>query len=717
MSSKLHPDGKLSPQDTVANTSGNESILDLIQQREMNRRGFLKTSLGATAGVTATAVLGSAVVDGMTNVAEAKHFGHGGHGHACGEIGFTSVPPNVVPMVDKITVPDGYDVKVLVSWGDSLNKKPNWDTAGAMTKAIQEHCYGAHTDGMHYFPFPGPLGNKRGLLVTNSEYCDPGLVCNTTSYATATITQDMVDAQLAAHGVNVVTIGKQFFGKDKGEWEIERQSPFNRRITGYTPCKISGPAAGHALLQTAADPSGTEVLGTLNNCSMGHTPWGTYLACEENFNGYFGANGTFTQTTMEKRYGLTAGGFGYRWHEGDARFDMNANRNEPNRFGWIVEIDPWDRDSTPIKRTAMGRTKHEGATVVVGDDNTVVVYSGDDERNDYAYKFVCAKKLNRHNKKANRNLLDKGTLHVAKFNNDGTGQWIPLLPDTVGVNGVALRDNPNFAGGDDDEVLALILIKTRMAADAVGATMMDRPEWVTVHPTTGEVYMTLTNNSQRGKTGATINNPDGSTIAASAKPAVDAANPRPDNDYGHIIRWRENGGDVGATGFKWDIFVQCGDKATTKTLSGYTVGEYGGQAVGYKGNIVGDDYGAPDGVWIDKDGRLWIETDQGGDATGDFANIGGNMLLCADTTTGETKRFLTSVPKSEVTGVITTPDGRTMFVGIQHPGEDWTGSFTAKSTWPDSGVNGPTTYKGSSPAKPRSSVVVITKDDGGVIGT
>ena len=711
MSSTLHPDGKLNPHDSVANSSQNPSILDLIEQRQLSRRGFLKSSLGASAGATAAAVLGTGVMDGLTNCAQAAPIG--------GAIGFTSVPANKAPMTDAITVPEGYDVKVLVSWGDSLNLKPNWDTAGAMTKAIQERCYGAHTDGMHYFPFPGPLGNKRGLLVTNSEYCDPGLVCNTTSYATDTISQDMVDAQLAAHGVNVVTIGKQFFGKDRGEWEIERLSPFNRRITGYTPCKVSGPAAGHPLLQTAADPTGTKVLGTLNNCAMGYTPWGTYLTCEENFNGYFGANGPFAQTNMEKRYGLTAGGFGYRWHEADPRFDMNVNRNEPNRFGWIVEIDPWDPKSTPVKRTALGRTKHEGATVVVGDDNVVAVYSGDDERNDYAYKFVCAKKLNRHNPKANRNLLDKGTLYVAKFNNDGSGQWIPLLPGTIGVDGVALRANPNFAGADDEEVLALILIRTRMAADAVGATMMDRPEWVTVHPTTGEVYMTLTNNSQRGGIPASINNPNGSTTAASAKPAVDAANPRPDNDYGHIIRWRENGGNVAALGFDWDIFVQCGDKATAKTLgASYTPGEYDGQIVGYKGNINGDDYGAPDGVWIDKDGRLWIETDQGGDATGDWANIGGNMLLCADIATGETKRFLTSVPKSEVTGVITTPDGRTMFVGIQHPGEDWTGSFTARSTWPDSGANGSTTNSGL-PAvyKPRSSVVVITKSGGGVIGT
>jgi secreted PhoX family phosphatase len=707
MSSRLHPDGRLNPSQTTSNDSANDSIGTLIERRQLGRRAFLKGSAGATAA----AVLGSNVVDGLTNLAEAAPAPAGG-------IGFTSVAPNFVPMVDKITVPDGYTVKVLVSWGDSLSLKPNWDPAGAMTKEIQEHCYGAHTDGMHYFAFPGGLGNTRGLLVTNSEYVDPGLVCNTITYGTDTITQDMVDAQLAGHGVNVVTIGKDFFGKDKGEWEIKRFSPFNRRITGYTPCKISGPAAGHALLQTAADPTGTMVLGTLNNCSHGYTPWGTYLACEENFNGYFGANGAFTQNTLEKRYGLTAGGFGYRWHEADPRFDINASRNEPNRFGWIVEIDPWDPESTPIKRTALGRTKHEGATVAVGSDNTVVVYSGDDERNDYVYKFVCEKKLNRHHPKANRDLLDKGTLYVAKFYDDGSGRWIPLLPGSVGVNGVALRDNPHFAGADDAEVLAKILIKTRMAADAVGATMMDRPEWITVHPVTREVYMTLTNNSRRGNTPVSSNNPDGSTSAGGANPPVDAANPRPDNDYGHIIRWREGGGKVGATSFEWDIFVQCGDKATTKTLGGsYTAGEFGGQTVGYKGNIVGDDYGAPDGIWFDKDGRLWIETDQAGDALGDWKNIGGNTLMCANPSTGETRRFLTGVPHCEVTGVITTPDGRTMFVGIQHPGEDWSGSFTANSAWPDNGANGPTTFEGSTPAKPRSSVLVITKRNGGVIGT
>jgi hypothetical protein len=449
------------------------------------------------------------------------------------------------------------------------------------------------------------------------------------------------------------------------------------------------------------------VLGTLNNCAHGYTPWGTYLTCEENFNGYFGSKTALTQTNHEKRYGVSASGFGYRWHLADDRFDVNLNRNEANRFGWVVEIDPWNPNSTPIKRTALGRFKHESAGVVVGADNTVAVYMGDDERNEYVYKFVCANKYNPRNRAANRDLLDSGTLYVAKFNADGTGVWLPLV---YGQNGLTAENGFNSQ--------AEVMIMARQAADRVGATMMDRPEWVAVHPTTREVYLTLTNNSRRGNTPVSSNKVDGTTAAASANPPVDAANPRPDNDYGHIIRWREDMGKVQATSFKWDIFAQAGDKASTKTLGGsYTAGEFGGQTVGYKGNINGDDYGAPDGLWFDKDGRLWIQTDQQGDAKGDWVNIGGNVMMCADPCTGETKRFLTSPPNCEVTGVVTTPDGKTMFVGIQHPGEDWVGNFTSNSAWPDNGFNGPTTFTGTTPAKPRSSVIVITKDDGGVIGT
>ena len=692
MSSRLHPDGKLNPHDTLVNESENASIVDVIEQRMLTRRNFLKTSFGATT----VAALGSGVVDALTNYANAAPAPAGG-------IGFESVPANVIPMTDGVTVPKGYTARVLLAWGDSLTSASDWDPAGAMDEATQLHSFGAHIDGMHYFPFPGERhGSQRGLFVCNHEYVDPGLVANTTTYASATITLDTVRAQQAGHGVSVVDIQRKRDGFD-----VKRNSPLNRRITGNTPCRISGPAAGHALLKTAADQTGMRVLGTLNNCANGHTPWGTYLTCEENWNGYFGSKTALTPTDHERRYGITAAGFGYRWHEVDERFDVNVERNEPNRFGWVVEIDPWNPVSTPIKRTALGRFKHEGACVVADEKGRVAVYMGDDERNEYIYKFVCAGRFDRKHPLRNRDLLDHGTLYVAKFNADGSGQWLPLM---WGQNGLTAENG--FA--DQGEVL----IKCRQAADRLGATMMDRPEWGAVHPLTREVYMTLTNNSRRGNTPVSSNKVDGTTGAASANPPVDAANPRPDNDYGHIIRWRERFARVDALQFDWDLFVQCGDPKTTKTLGGsYTPGEYGGQSVGYQGNIVGDPYGAPDGLWFDKDGRLWIETDQAGDATGDWANIGGNMLLCADPKTGETRRFLTSPPHSEVTGVVTTPDGRAMFVGIQHPGEDWTGSFTANSTWPDNGFNGPTTASGMVMVhKPRSSVVVITRDDGGVIG-
>ncbi len=714
MSSSLHPDGKLNPSDSVTNPSGNASILDVIEARQMSRRAFLKNS----AGVTAVAAFGGSALASASGEALARPHGRK-HALAAalhspspaGGIGFASVAPNVVPMADKVTVPAGYTARVLVSWGDSLNAEPHWDTVGAMDEATQLRSFGAHNDGMHYFPFTPAgkgkaaekIGNWRGLLVANNEYCDPGLVCNTPSYDTDVITEEMVRAQVAAHGVSIVEVWKKRSG-----FEVKRPSAFNRRITGKTPCRVSGPAAGHPLLKTAADVSGKRVLGTLNNCAHGYTPWGTYLACEENFNGYFGSTSAALAvaplTAHERRYGLSGSGFGYRWHEADPRFDLRANPNEPNRFGWVVEIDPWNPNSTPIKRTALGRFKHEGAWVAVDDDNRVVVYMGDDERNEYIYKFVCARKYNPKNPAANRDLLDDGTLYAARFNADGSGQWLPLV---WGQNG--LTPDNGFASQ------AEVLIKCRQAADRVGATMMDRPEWGAVHPETREVYMTLTNNSRRGNNPASANKVDGTTPAASANPPVDAANPRPDNDYGHIIRWRESQGRANATTFEWDIFAECGDKLnTTKTL-GASYNPAGHD--GYVGNINGDDYGAPDGLWFDDDGRLWIQTDQSGNAQGDWRNIGGNVMLCADPATGETRRFLTAPPHAEVTGVVTTPDGTAMFVGLQHPGEDWSGSFTANSTWPDNGANGPTTFTGSTVAKPRSAIVVITKDDGGVIGT
>jgi hypothetical protein len=491
--------------------------------------------------------------------------------------------------------------------------------------------------------------------------------------------------------------------------------------------RISGPAAGNDLLKskkfditpdgsvdTGMVNDGFTAYGTMNNCANGYTPWGTYLTCEENWNGYFAAptNGAVIDPDLfdqkpeiikgKSRYGISTTGFGYQWHVVDPRFNADTNPLEPNTTGWVVEIDPFNPRSTPVKRTALGRFKHESAQVVVDANDNVAFYMGDDERNEYIYKFVCANKLNRSNPRANRNMLDNGTLYVARFDANGAGEWLPLV---WGQNGLT----PENGFADQGEVL----IKTRQAADRLGATMMDRPEWTAVRPRTLgfeeiEVYCTLTNNSRRGNNPPSSNKPDGTTNAASANPPVDGANPRPDNDYGHIIRWREGGRSVMATTFTWDVFVQCGDKLATKTLgSSYNPAGHDG----YKGNIVGDDYGAPDGLWFDDYGRLWVQTDQQGDGGGDWVNIGGNVMVCADPNTGATRRFLTSPTDCEVTGITVTPDHRTMFINIQHPGDSGTPSDPTKTShWPFSQGYGPA-------GRPRSATVVITKNDGGIIGT
>jgi secreted PhoX family phosphatase len=449
--------------------------------------------------------------------------------------------------------------------------------------------------------------------------------------------------------------------------------------------RLSGPAAGHALLRTAADPSGTRVLGTVNNCANGTTPWGTYLACEENFQGYFAQPGVLT--VEQRRYGISARGWGYRWHEHDPRFDAQTHPNESNRFGWVVEIDPFDPHSTPVKRTALGRFSHEGAAHALARDRRVVIYSGDDQRNEYIYKFVSEAAFDPDQPPRNRGLLDAGTLYVAKFHPDGTGVWLEL---SLGKNGITPENG--FASP------AEVLVRTRQAADRAGATMMDRPEWIAVHPQTAEVYCSLTNNTRRG--GTTVNAADGSTPAGSANPPVDGANPRAGNIFGHIIRWREAGADAAATAFEWDVFIQCGDPASADPAK--------------HGNINGDKFGSPDGLWIDPDGRLWIETDISPTSLyrGDYAAMGNNAMLCADITTGEARRFLTGPRGCEVTGVIQTPDQRTMFVNIQHPGEtpgerSDPSNPKAISAWPDGAQGG----------RPRSATLAIRRIDGGVIGT
>jgi secreted PhoX family phosphatase len=432
----------------------------------------------------------------------------------------------------------------------------------------------------------------------------------------------------------------------------------NRRITANTRMAFSGPALGHELVQTSRDPLGRRPHGTINNCAHGYTPWGTYLTCEENFNGYFRLDaGDYDaeHAELNSRYGI--GGDRFNWATNDDRFVVTADDpNEPNHFGWVVEIDPFDPASTPVKRTALGRTKHEGAFVHTAKGGRVVTYMGDDQVNEYAYKFVSDGNW-RSMRARGASPFDEGTLYVAKFNDDGSGEWLPI------VHGEGpLTPSNGFADQGD------VLVKTRLAASALAATPMDRPEWTAVDPNTGLVYLTLTNNTSSSK-------------------VENAANPRTPNPWGHIIRWEEAGGDHTATSFTWDLFVLAGQ----------------GRDSGDGSTVQAEDaFGSPDGLWIDPDGRVWIQTD-GRQPVKDANNqmLVANPYVSDAQGAPEIRRFFTGVRGCEVTGVITTPDQQTMFVNLQHPGE------FAPSTWP----------QGDALVTPRSATVIITKDDGGVIGT
>ncbi|TKB63401.1 MAG: PhoX family phosphatase [Nitrospira sp.] len=663
----------------VSNTSGNEHFQDIVDTR-LSRRNFLTGGLATAAAVSLGGV--EALLNAVpaaaqeTEEAEDTDVGREGRWGQRPMLGFDSV---AVSSADKVVVPKGYTAEVLIAWGDPVSNGPAFKQDASNTAEEQARQWGMHNDGIVYFPI---VRSQRGLIVQNNEYTDDGLLFPD---GVNNWTAEKTKKSLNAHGVSIIEVAKRTgfhfdLGRRRGKWDVVRPSRFARRITGMTPIDIGGPAAGDPRLTTSDDPTGTRVRGTLNNCAMGYTPWGTYLACEENFNGYFRKNGS--QTTMEKRYGITAAGFGYLWHTTDKRFRVDEEPNEPNRFGWVVEIDPFKPHSTPVKRTALGRLKHEGAWVQEARNGRVVVYMGDDERNEYIYRYVSNLPW-RQARAQGINPLDDGILYVAKFHADGTGEWLPLTPD-----------NPRLAGWSLND----ILINTRGAADAAGATMMDRPEWIDTFPKDLTAIATLTNNSRRGTTPESVNNPDGSTAAGSARPPVDAANPRAANNYGHIIRWYYRQDWTELT-FGWDIFALCGDPANPAHGS----------------TIFGDKYGSPDGIYVDPSGLIWIQTDVSTSTinAGAYVGFGNNQMLAAHPETRETRRFLVGPSQCEITGVFMTPDRRTMFVGIQHPGErpdDLPGDPANPkqfSSWPD-GPNG---------GRPRSSLVVVTKDDGGRIGS
>jgi secreted PhoX family phosphatase len=608
-------------------------------------------------------------------------------------LGFKAVP---ISEADSIVVPEGYTARTLIPWGEPITGSyPAYSLSN--TGEEQGMQIGSHHDGMHFFPIEGESpyegSSEDGLLVVNHEYVEPRYM-HQSAVGVAFDSEgvpmkgDMRDAdevlkEMNGHGVSIVRIQKQ----SNGEWVTVRDR-LNRRVTALTPAVITGPASGSDLLKTKYSPDGTRTRGTLNNCAHGVTPWGTYMAAEENWAGYFrngdtlpGNQGPEPNLPREHaRYGVSTGDSRYKWDLADSgaeeftRFDASTKgasptedyRNEPNTFGWMTEIDPFDPNSPIRKHTALGRFAHEGVVFQPAiEGEPVVCYSGDDARFEYIYKFVSAQPYVAAT--ANGDLLDEGTLYVAKFSEDGTGEWVALA---FGQNG--LTPENGFADQAD------ILVNTRTAADFVGATKMDRPEWGAVDPNTREVYFTLTNNTRR------------------TAEQVTEANPRPDNNWGHIIRWSE----TGDTTFAWDMFVLAGPESDSATLVGSALNE-------------DNKFVCPDGLWVDNDSRVWIQTDisESVQNLGEFAEFGNNQMLVADPRTGEIRRFLTGPTGQEITGVVTTPDQRTMFINVQHPGATASDAdFAAgnlNSRWPNQNPN----------VYPRSATVVITKDDGGVIGT
>jgi secreted PhoX family phosphatase len=628
-------DDEFDPDDYSSNPSGQKHFAEIVEAR-FSRRSMLGGSMLAAAGFLTTSVLGAPPARAHAPAGSSPI------------LGFEPIP---LGYGDEVVVPRGYTARPFIPWGTPiLGSYPEFKPGGN-TAEEQEQQVGMHHDGMSFFPVGPPHhANEHGVLVLNHEYTDEQYLHDASGNRPApeTYTAEMVRKSQAAHGVSVVEIQRI-----DGEWTVVDSSR-NRRITANTPMRFAGPAAGDQLVRTKADRAGADPIGTVNNCGNGETPWSTYLTCEENFNGYFRVDeGRYRPEDDEllKRYGV--GGDRYNWARHDERFVVTPQEaNEPNRFGWVVEIDPFSPAAAPVKRSALGRFKHEAAAVHEAGNGHLVVYMGDDQRFEYAYKFVSAGPW-REMLSRGRSPLDEGTLYVARYNEDGSGDWLPLVH---GQGPLTARNG--FV--DQGEVL----VKTRLAADAVGATPMDRPEWVAVEPRTGTVYLTLTNNTARTE--------------------GDAANPRVSNKWGHIVRWDEEGGDHTATRFTWDLFLLAGQGR--QSGDGSTIDEE-------------DAFGSPDGLFTDPDSRVWIQTDgsQPGGAT--------NQMLAADPDRldengyPEIRRFLTGVPGCEVTGNVLTRDQRTLFVNIQHPGDG--------STWPHT----------DSFEVPRSATVIVTKDDGGVIGS
>ena len=630
-----------------------ENGFDEVVDQAMSRRGFLGAALafGSGAAAMGTGTLLSSV---SAQASVASRFA------------FEALP---IATDFTIHVPAGYKWAPMVRYGDPLfSDAPAFSQTNALPVDKANRVFGENTDGMELFDIDG-----HEVIAVNHEYVN--LAVNLPERAALVEAENtQAKAEALAKGeeapkskrvmpgsaVEVQTIqnlqGVAVFEVARSEngWSAVVDSPFNRRITHLTEIAISGPAAGHDLLKTDADPTGTKVLGTMNNCGSGRTPWGTYLTCEENFNGYFGSTDeSFERPEDFKRYGIGLSGR-YAYETFDARYDISQNPNEPLRHGYITEIDPSDPNSVPVKRTGLGRFKHENAATAIAPDGRVVVYMGDDERGEFLYKYVSNGVYVPGGDTST--LLDDGKLYVAKFENDLSGRWIELTPEATDMTEAEIR------------------IYTRMAASKVGATTMDRPEWVAVNPISVQGYCALTNNKNRGV----------KPNAGGDDTAINGPNPRNENRYGQIVRWYPANDDHAAEAFRWDLYVMAGNPAVHD-------GAYGGSSNVNEGNM----FNSPDGMQFDSSGLLWIQTDGDDDNEGDFAGQGNNQMLVGDPATGEIRRFLTGPNGSEVTGLTWSSDRRTMFVGIQHP----------SSPFPD----GDGTLA-------RSTVVAVWREDGAVVG-
>jgi secreted PhoX family phosphatase len=654
-------------------------------------------------------------------------------------LGFAAVPKS---LADTVTVPAGYQASVLFRLGDPINAvTPDYKNDGTEPGDSFAFRSGDHHDALYYFGLSAsgtfdPNASSRGLLAINHEAITPPFLHanGVTSAGGVRTVVDEVIKEFNAHGVSIIEVVKD----SNNRWSYVRNSTFNRRITTLTDMIISGPAGGSSFMITKYSPDGTRTRGTINNCANGYTPWGTYLTCEENYAGYFrrvaatdNARRSAKELTSFARNGVAGNGregwatvtapdpqdLFSRWNtevRGTSANGLDDFRNVANTYGWNVEIDPFNPTSTPKKRTALGRFAHEGAWVgPVTAGRPVVFYMGDDARNEYIYKFVST--ANWDPADATRGIaagdkyLDNGKLFAARFNADGLGEWLELSFGIGNIN--STNTTYPFANQAD------VCINSRLAADVAGATKMDRPEWGAVDPVNGNVYMTLTNNN--------------STLRTLA--STDAANPRFYNDprttgtaqrgnpNGHIIRWAEVNNNPAAVAFAWDIFL-FGARATSDA-----------RTVNLSGLTAANDMSSPDGLWFSRNGILWIQTDDGAytDVTNcmmlaalpgqvrdgaalQVANVDGTATKTVTTYMGaqlgeaKLRRFLVGPKECEITGVTETPDGRTMFVNIQHPGEDTAPNFTTKtygSYWPDGGQS-----------RPRSATIVITRVDGGVIG-